>query len=739
MIYRLILSLLLIACGSVSATPVVRGVVRDLHTHEGLLGVNLQLVGTLRGTSTREDGQYTLHLPAAGDWTLRATSIGYRTLEKSFSIGESDTLTLAYELDPDLLQADEVVITAQARETTARLSTTKVEVIRSTEVQARAPSSLDRVLDAVPGVDVHRTGGAIVSNVSIRGSSDKLGGGVGNRTLLLVDGRPAVISDTDGATWQLYPEDVIARVEVVKGAYSALYGSNAMGGVVNMMTHSPTHREYTRIRAGYGVFQRPPDSLRYTEKMTTRSDLSFSHSNSIGRLGYYSNFTRRNNGGWRQSSASENLTAFTKLVYDYTPERNLTFSTIYLFGENEYPHPWEDLRTPLHVRPQDENDIQRKQTISTDLVYRRVESPRSNYTLRLFFNRDLTRSLLNPSTDPRDNDVPLDFQTRSISRKFGVLEQSTKILPGGHTLVFGFDAVWDLVDGTPESYLYGKQQANSAAGFAQDDWGLHSKVHVTAGARFDHHHLVGGKSSQQLSPKVGLSYEPIKQVVLRGSVGHAFRNPSIAEMFLKKVGAQNYEFVPSPDLEPETVDFGELGANYRLNDHVVMDVAAFHYDYNDIIRWQFIDSLGRYKTENLAEAQIDGAEFGLRSSWPKNVNSVFSATYLKTDINDIGPLTYVPEWRFFVGAEYTHRRTTYAVEMRHVSKTDTVVFHQNDAPDAFTLVTARVAFQFRQSTRLSLHVENLFDEQYEEMERYRMPPRTYRVELLYDFDFGRKD
>lgn len=734
--YRLIL--LLFFTSSVFAFPVVRGVVTDLDNGEGLLGVNIQLIGTLRGTSSNEEGEFALHLPNAGKWTLRVSSIGYRSLEKSFTVGENDTLNLSFQLDPDLLQADEVVITAQARETTARLSTTKVEVVRSTEIQSRAPSSLDRVLESVPGVDVHRTGGAVVSNVSIRGSSDKLGGGVGNRTLLLVDGRPAVISDTDGASWQLYPEDVISRVEVVKGAYSALYGSNAMGGVVNMITHSPTHREYTRIRAGYGIYERPQVWARYTEKMTTRSDLSFSHANSVGRLGYYANFTRRNSEGWRQSSAMENLTAFTKLVYDYTPERNLTFSNIYLNGENEYPHAWESSAAPLHVRDIYTNDLQRKQTFSSDLVYRRVESPRSNYTLRLFYNRDLTRSLFNPASDSREGDTPLDFQTRSISQKMGVLEQSTKLLPGGHTLLFGFDATWDFVDGAPESYLYGKQQAVSLAGFTQDDWTVHPKVHLTAGARLDHRHLVGGKTSKQLSPKAGVSYEAAKSVVLRGSVGHAFRNPSIAEMFLKRVGTQDYEFEPNPELDPETVDFGEVGINYRINDHVVMDAAGFYYDYNDIIRWQVLAG-GRFRTENLAEAQIQGAEYSLRSSWPRNLSTVFSATYLNTDINDAGPLTYVPEWRFFTGFEYTHRRTTYGLEMRHVTKTDTVVFYQNDAPDAYTLITARLAFQFRQSTRLSLHMENLTNEQYEEMERYRMPPRTYRVELLYDFDIGRKD
>ncbi|MCB1060132.1 MAG: TonB-dependent receptor [Calditrichaeota bacterium] len=736
--YLTYLVLAMIAAVPAAGATLLRGTISDLQTGEGLLGVNIQLVGTLRGTSTSEDGKFTLHLPNGGEWTLRVSSIGYRTTEHKFTIGENDTLTQNIQLDPDLLQADEVVITAQARETTARLSTTKVEVVRSTEVQNRAPSSLDRVLDAVPGVDVHRTGGAIVSNVSIRGSSDKLGGGVGNRTLLLVDGRPAVISDTDGASWQLYPEDVIERVEVVKGAYSALYGSNAMGGVVNMITHSPTHREYTRIRAGYGIYQKPPAWARYTERMTTRSDLSFSHSNSVGRLGYFTNFTRRNSEGWRQSSASENLTAFTKLVYDYTPERSLTLSNIFLDGENEYPHPWESVAEPLRVRDIYTNDLQRKQTFSSDLVYRRIESPRSNYTLRFFYNRDLTRSLFNPSSEPREGDTPIDFQTRSLSQKLGILEKSTKIAPGGHTLVFGFDATWDFVKGVPEDYLYGRQQAVSLAGFGQDDWTVHKSVHLTAGARYDYRHLVSGKSTQQVSPKAGISYEARKNVVLRGSVGHAFRNPSIAEMFLKKVGTQDYEFVPNPDLDPETVDFGEVGVNCRINDHVVMDAAGFHYDYNDIIRWQVLAG-GRFKTENLAEAQIDGGEFSIRSAWPRNVNTVFAATYLHTDINNEGPLTYVPEWRFFVGAEYTYRRTTYGFEMRHVAKTDTVVFYQNDAPDAFTVMNARIAFQFRQSTRLSLHVENLTNVQYEEMERYRMPPRTYRVELLYDFDFRKQD
>ncbi|MBU1638453.1 TonB-dependent receptor [bacterium] len=718
-----------------AAYPVVSGTITDAETGEGLLGVNIQLAEALRGTSTDINGHYRLVLPQAGSWTLRVTHISYRS--QTLTISVTDSLTQNFQLVADYLQTDEVIITAQARESTARLSTTKVDVIRAPEIQARAPGTLDRVLDAVPGVEVHRTGGAVVSNVSIRGSSDMLGGGVGNRTLLLVDGKPAIISDTDGASWWLYPDDIIERVEVVKGAYSALYGSNAMGGVINLITRKPSHREYTRIHAGYGMFERPPAWMRYTEKASSLSNLSFSHSNYVGRLGYFTNFTRRASDGWRQGSAYNNISAFSKLKYDYTPTSGISLSTLYLTGENDYPHAWESTAAPLKIKDIYTNDLQRKQSVSTDLVYSRLESPNSSYTLRFFYNRDLTRSILNPDSDPREGDVDLNFQTRSISQKFGLLEHSSRLLPYNNTVVFGAEAVWDIVDGQPETYLYGRQNIFSPAVFAQNDYSPHKKVHFTLGGRLDYRNLIGRKTSTMFSPKAGVSYEALKNLVLRSSVGQAFRNPSIAEMFLRRVGTQDYEFIPNPDLDPERVDFGEAGFYYTIDDIMVFDGAAFYYDYTDVIRWQTIAG-GRYHTENLSNAIIKGCELGMKSSWPKRFRSSAQFTYLNTDIDNQGPLTYVPEWRFFIGASYEFDHTTVSASLRSVAQTDSVIFYQNDAPGAFTLLDLRVAFNVRQSTSLSLICDNVFDTYYEEMERYRMPPRTYRVDLLYEFDITSK-
>ncbi|MFZ5432303.1 MAG: TonB-dependent receptor [Calditrichota bacterium] len=732
-----ILGLLSLVPLLVQAAPVVYGRITDRATGEGLLGVNLQLAQAVRGASSDLSGYYRIRVPAAGTWTLRVTHIGYRTILQDFTVGADDSVEVNVALVSDFLQAEEVVVTAHARESTARLSTTKVEVVGVPDVQERSPGSLDRVLDAVPGVEVHRTGGAVVSNLSIRGSSDMLGGGVGNRTLLLVDGKPAIISDTDGASWWLYPDDVIERVEVVKGAYSALYGSNAMGGVVNLITRTPTHRQFTRIHAVSGLYEKPYPWMRYQERRAALGTLAFSHSNTVGRLGYYANVTRNRSDGWREGSGWDNISAFAKFKYDLTPTRTLTYSTLFLNGENDYPHAWYSSAEPLRIRDIYTNDYQRKRSFSTDLMYSRIESSNSSYTVRAFYNRDLTRSILNPATQPMEENIPVGFETQSLSQKFGIFEQSTRLWAKCNTLVFGVDAVWDEINGEPEDYLYGKQGAFSPAVYAQNDYSPVRQLHFTVGARYDYRHVHSGATTRQLSPKAGLSYELHRDLVVRGSVGHAFRNPSFAEMFLKKVGTQDYEFEPNPDLKPERVNFGEVGANLRIDDYAVVDGGVFYYKYDDIIRWQTL-AAGRYQTANLAEAKIKGFEVGVRSAWPRRLKQVASLTYLDTDIDNQGPLTYVPKWRFYYSATVQFGNLLLSGDLRMVSKTDTVVFYQNDAPSAYQLIGLRAAFEFHQNTRLAFIVDNVTNEQYEEMERYRMPPRTYRVELIYEFDVSKQ-
>ena len=108
------------------------------------------------------------------------------------------------------------------------------------------------------------------------------------------------------------------------------------------------------------------------------------------------------------------------------------------------------------------------------------------------------------------------------------------------------------------------------------------------------------------------------------------------------------------------------------------------------------------------------------------------------DVDGQGPLTYVPKWRLFYSASLELGKLLLSGDVRWVSKTDSVIFFMNDAPKAYTLVGLRAALLFHQNTRLAFIMDNALNTQYEEMERYRMPPRTYRIEMLYEFDVAKE-
>ena len=111
-------------------------------------------------------------------------------------------------------------------------------------------------MSTVQGVTVFKTSGINVQSLSIRGSSDVAGGGIGNRVLLLLDGRPSLTGDSKGALWSLIPISIIERTEVVKGAFSSLYGSSAIGGVVNVITKKPTYKPFTSVNFNYGFYEK---------------------------------------------------------------------------------------------------------------------------------------------------------------------------------------------------------------------------------------------------------------------------------------------------------------------------------------------------------------------------------------------------------------------------------------------------------------------------------------------------
>jgi len=567
--------------------------------------------------------------------------------------------------------------------------------------------------------------------MSIRGSSDTLGGGVGNRVLLLIDGRPAITADTGGANWGLLPMDVVERVEVVKGALSPLYGSNAMGGVVNFVTKSPTPSGSTKLNLGWGYYGKQAEKIRYTDKTTDFGDVGILHSNSYRNLGYVLNLSGKRSDGYRQNTDFSLYNIYSKVQYISKRDLELAMSLGGTWLERGFPHIWLINNTdpfvhPLKIDRSKTNDRQEKRIWDIDLSLRSPINSKTKVSANLYHTQNYSESQYNPD-DLEGDTRPFGFYTDSNAEKTGALLQMDLSHLRRNYLVLGLDAQIDAVDSHPADIMFGKHQAETLAGFAQDRITITDDLTVMLGARYDYRHLSESQDEGQLSPKLGVSYQVNDDTALRFSVGQAFRAPSLAEIYLKQSINSGIDFRQNPDLRSEKLRFyAEAGVRRRLFNLLSTDTSLFIYDYSDMIFWESITET-EYQVINLNHAVIKGAEAGVNLSW-RGLSAVASYAYLDAEDRTEGrtddKLPYKPRHSAYTALDYQYDRIKLGASLRYVSEVEEAIFYPNDAPDAFYVVNAKLSYSLSNWTTLSIAVNNLLNRQYEEMGRYRMPGRS---------------
>jgi len=711
----------------------LEGRVTDAETGAPLAGANLRLAGTSLGAACDLDGRFRLELGERQRGRIFATHVGYRGRELDVAPAEP---RLEIALKPSWVQAGELVYSADLRERTARSASSKVDVVPR-ETLERAPSQdMARVLELLPGLSIKRSDGVTVNSLSIRGSSNLLGGGVGNRVLLLVDGRPAISADTGGADWSLIPLAIVERVEVAKGGYSALYGSNAMGGVINVATLRRFPRHRTLVRAGYGLGEPPPAGQRFRDTPTTESTLSATHTNQLPELGYYLSYTQRESNGHRQNGdyLLHSLSTRFRFGGEESPRRwELSLGLADL--NRGFPHSWDSRRRPLHLshhHPEWLDDRQLKRQLTLDLAW---ETAAPAWSLQASAWSHLARS----ETVYHDAALP---DTRSDAGKHGTRLVWDWIGWARHDLILGLEAQADRVDGTPDDVFYGRHQADNWAVFLQERWTPElpgagrwlGDPTVSAGLRLDRHAVVAHSAETLISPKLGLSWPgagPLEELVARASWGRAFRSPAIADLFLKSVPGNDYRFEANPDLMAERSDSWEAGLLWTPLPGLALDATRFVYAYREMIHYRDTEDVTVFEIVNLHEAFIRGWELtaeARRGAW----GATLGWTLVRARNLDTGrPLPYQPRETLAGSASWSPGNWRLAATLRRVSATEEVRFYPTDAPGAYSLLGLKAAYDLGQ-VEVAASVDNLGDVQYEEMERYRMPGRTWRLDLLFE-------
>lgn len=750
---------------------VIKGIIID-STNEGVLknaeiriensGPDRKLVAE---TSSDVLGKFRIDNLENSVYKVIISRLGYKNFElDEVYVKPGNETDIKIFLTPIDIEIERINVTATKTEITLKQTPSSISVITSDDIKKHNPLTFDDVLDRIEGVTIFKTSGINIQGLSIRGSSDVAGGGIGNRVLLLLDGRPSLTGDSKGALWSLIPLSIIDRTEVVKGAFSSLYGSSAIGGVVNVITKKPTYKPFTSINMNYGYYQKLNDSLKFTDKLLSFKGLDILHSNTYKKLAYLVDFNYKQNDGYAQQTDYEFYSGMAKLMYDVFANRDLEVTVQYTKSNSGFPHYWRkdigSIAEPYKVSPVYLGDRIKKETASADVFYTALPTAKTKYTSRFYFYKLNSLSYYNPN-----NPVSIQYaqtgdalETTITSYNFGNITQFDWQISRKNYLISGTDVQWNVVRSNPESILYGNQQVNNLAAFVQDQHKIVTGkngapvLSTTAGTRLDYNAFVGGNHFMQLSPKISFLYTPeimngvFKDISFRMLGGRAFRAPSIAELYFKKELFGGFDFIFNPNLKPEEMLSFELGFRKQYEKRFTFDISAYINEYNNLIQYVNIGSNinGPFQVQNIAKSQIKGFEVFLDynshfNMFKKQFGYGFNVSYSFVDARDLSQnrtddfLPYKPKHNLSFSADLNYLGFSYDVSGKYLSKVDKDLFYKYEEPKDYFLLDMKVSKNILNYATVFIAVNNLLNLSYQELERTEAPNRNFNAGVRVEF------
>ncbi|MBF8247715.1 MAG: hypothetical protein HW374_515 [Bacteroidetes bacterium] len=296
----------------------VAGRILDGETKEPLAGANVFLRSTFIGAASDASGRFRISGIPAGLYTVNATMVGYRSQSlENIEIRGGIENEIEVELMPAPIQSEQVVVTASRYEQNLKEVPVSISTVTAEAIADRVSVNLDDALRYVPGVNMMQ------DQVNIRGSTG-YSRGVGSRVLILFDGLPYTTGDTGEITWETFPMHQIDRIEVVKGGGSALYGSSALGGVVNVITKEiPTESE-VRWRLYSGMYDKPRfQQWVWSDRTRFHNGGHVSFSGNTGTVAYLGSIARSVDESYKENDVYHRWGFFTKLRFSLAPTRSM--------------------------------------------------------------------------------------------------------------------------------------------------------------------------------------------------------------------------------------------------------------------------------------------------------------------------------------------------------------------------------------------------------------------------------
>jgi iron complex outermembrane receptor protein len=693
-------------------TGALSGTITDRERGEPLPGVNILLVGTVLGTSTDRAGDFFLDGIPVGSYDIRISMIGYRQEIKQVDIRPNRTTNLTVSLEPTIINTPEIVVTANKRRQRLQDTPNSVGVMTRKDIQQRNEIYMDQALQYSSGVNF--TG----SQINIRGSSG-YNYGAGSRVLFLVDGVPVMPGDSGDIKWDLIPTTQVERIEIIKGAGSALYGSSAMGGVINVITKQTSLKPVTHIRFSAGLYDEPAyPEWTWTDRMLHFDDVDIDHSRPLGKTSsLFVALGRHQSTGYEQNGHYQRLNGSVKLITRPTTQSKLSLFSTFEGGERGASLLWRDQNRALQVPPQAIGDDVKSNKFTLNSFYQTTVGDHLGINTRLSYFRNYWKNIFH------------DNISASTAQRYGLELQGDLQWSEHNSLVFGTEETLDLV----ESDLVGNHNQYILSAYLQNE-GRVGDVAITAGARFDYHHLEDGFTDSKWSPKLGVVWHIHPALRVRASSGRGFRAPSLSERYSDSIYS-GLRLVPNPDLTSETAWSHEIGTLLTLGPALYLDLALFRSEYWDLIEPQ-PDANQTIQFINLTRARITGFECHLTSSMFQN-RIRLQAGYTgmnPRDLSSDAPLAYRPKHLATLSVTWAPGPFRAGINGRYVAALDrqAVKLYPDDDRVAQKVLDIWTSTHMGH-VEIKLAVKNALNHNHTSVERSLLPIRHFVVTLSSTF------
>jgi len=684
---------------------------------------------------TKPTGSFSFAKLEKNVYKIAVSMIGFRAFSEKLKLDTMAQKRITIFLQPLPVQTEQVVVTASKREQSLAEVPVSISLLSSSEIERRNNLSLDDALRYVPGVNF------VQDQVNIRGSSG-FAYGIGSRVLLLIDGIPLLSGDTGGANWESIPMEDIDHLEVVKGAGSALYGSSALGGVVDVITKNNLDASSTNVKLYGGLYEQPRYSgWQWSSKPRFFQGASISHSFASGELGLgdfglTTSLIYKKDDGYIENDGFDNLNFFIKSAGTIGENQ-----TLKIFGNVFTQHTgsflwWKDLNHALQPPDGSLGEWVNSTRANLAWIYTNIVSSKFLYAVRGSYYFNYWYDNFGKPQGQAAN-VSGDTSTSNL----GYLEfQGTWKADSMTILTFGTEVEPDFIN----SNLFSTKEGSGGAVYFQGERKL-DQWRTTIGARYDYEKIRGKQEFNQFNPKLGLVYDLGSESSLRASLGTGFRAPSLSELY-SNTSTGGVIIVPNPDLLPETSLSGEIGARIPVSWYGLVDASVFQSDYWNMIEPEFDTLTEQIKFENVTRARIQGYEIDISSNVGTNfltLNASYTYIYPR-DISDSTVLKYRSREIFYASADFSYSLFRASIDFRYLSKFENYdqelvqlgIMKDGDQRVPIYVTDVRAGVDLTSvgcPLEVSLVVNNAFEYYYVEMIGNVAPIRNYSVVVTMKF------